>query len=630
MAVEVGAEQDTRFDPEVLRRERAPLLVLHNAFQALWEAPQGKRTQELATVEGRPLFLGLVRHTLSNCEHLVLQGRFWNFRWRQTAATAPLGGLVTTLLTLRGAPMGLDEIVALLAPWRSSPSELLEEMVCSFLLSRIGQVCFSVGEKFGLMAWLPPVNEMSLTDAFEQEFWQREAFGEWLLSLTPVTSDLLADAVQLLDNAAMPLSYREVLFALWAKREGRMDFQAAFAQLSQAETLQLLSLGYWVSAHGKRKTLEVLSHLSEEWEQRALQKARHLDIRRLLQTPPSPKEPSVQLGKEIADEIAHWLKTQPKPVPLTQIAEQVLEVLPTDREYASFLRALVTLLHGDERFVEMGRYHWWLRTKTPEEVHEIPAALLPPPPPPVPQDLSQPADVLLPLDGLDEDLRRFVEDPLYEEVGEPEAVVPKDLKPPKRLDIPVLFPHLLAGTLKIRRIDMPFFPPEPPLQFLSVIDDTHAEFGLWVNLSLGLCFGLTEWYQRRGVGVGGIVRLEEQKSGLVRLSWTNRYDRWLQIPPLRLEELRQFATHETIRQAPLFVLVQALLTQYPKGVHFLRLWSELNVLRRTTKRALASLLCAYPMFVRVPNAEGFWTLDFSKMSEGIRPEKLAYLRPEEG
>lgn len=165
---------------------------------------------------------------------------------------------------------------------------------------------------------------------------------------------------------------------------------------------------------------------------------------------------------------------------------------------------------------------------------------------------------------------------------------------------------------------------------MSVIDDTHAEFGLWVNLSLGLCFGLTEWYQRRGVGVGGIVRLEQQKSGLVRLSWTNRYDRWLQIPPLRLEELRQFATHETIRQAPLFVLVQALLTQYPKGVHFLRLWSELNVLRRTTKRALASLLCAYPMFVRVPNAEGFWTLDFSKMSEGIRPEKLAYLRPEEG
>jgi hypothetical protein len=32
------------------------------------------------------------------------------------------------------------------------------------------------------------------------------------------------------------------------------------------------------------------------------------------------------------------------------------------------------------------------------------------------------------------------------------------------------------------------------------------------------------------------------------------------------------------------------------------------------------------MFARVPNLEGFWTLDFTKFTEGIRPEKLAYLR----
>jgi hypothetical protein len=267
-----------------------------------------------------------------------------------------------------------------------------------------------------------------------------------------------------------------------------------------------------------------------------------------------------------------------------------------------------------------------LSNKTPDEVMEVPELLLPPPPPPVPEDLAGQVDLVLPLEAIDDDLRRFVEDPNYEEVSEQEVKVPEDLKPPKRLDIPVTYPHLQVGTLKIRRIDAPFFPSEPELQFLRVIDDEQNELGLWVNLSLGLCFGLSEWYQKRKVEVGGIVRLERMKSGLVKIIWTNRYDRWIHIPRSRLEELKQYAAHETIRQAPLITLVQSLLTQHPKGVHFLRLWSELNVLRRTTKIVLASILCAYPMFARVPNLDGFWTLDFTKFTEGIRPEKLAYLR----
>jgi len=638
MTFNLPSEQLTEFDPEPERSKRASLLVLHNACQTLWESGEGKRTKDLSAIDGVEIFMGLTRQILLGCEYLVLQGRVWNFRWRQDAAVAPLGGLVTNILTLKGVPLRPEDIAALLAPWRLQMQDVLEETIASFLSSRLGNLCFSMDDgRFGLIEWLPQIKGMSLEDAISQEFWQREDFAEWLLSLTPTLptskSAPLAQndnptelAKAILDSAEMPLSHRELLFVLWAKRAGQLELVPTFSQLLNADGLQVLSLGYWVTEKGKDTMTKLLLRQSEELRQQAEQRARFIETRKLQQLLSAAEELTTDLGWDVSDEIASWLETQPYPVHLTRIAEQVLEVLPTDPDYEKSIRSLFALLVRDDRFVELGGQCWWLSDKTPAEVMEVPEPLLPPPPPPVPEDLTGQVDLVLPLEAIDDDLRRFVEDPNYEEVGEQEVKVPEDLKPPKRLDIPVTYPHLQVGTLKIRRIDAPFFPSEPELQFLRVIDDEQNELGLWVNLSLGLCFGLSEWYQKRKVEVGGIVRLERMKSGLVKLIWTNRYDRWIHIPRSRLEELKQYAAHETIRQAPLITLVQSLLTQHPKGVHFLRLWSELNVLRRTTKIVLASILCAYPMFARVPNLEGFWTLDFTKFTEGIRPEKLAYLR----
>ncbi len=617
MTVSLPPEQEAGFDPDAERKARAHLLVWHWAFQALWNATEGKRTLELLPPDAPALPLGFVRRMLLDCEYLMLRGRRWDFRWRQEA-TAPLGGLVTTLLTLKGVPLYPEEMAALLAPWRNQPPNILEETLFPFLSARLGQTFFATEEgAFGLLDWVPQVEGLTVEEAITQEFWQQEAFAQWLLSL-PCADEPAEGAIALLDAAAMPLSYREVLFALWVRREGDLDLVATLAQLSKDPHLHSLALGYWVNPKGKEATLQTLQAMAEEWQQTTLQKARQKDIRRILQLPPSEKEPVVLLDADVLEEVVQWLAEQPHPVPIPRIAEQVLEVTPAESDFVPTVRALVTLMSQDERLAPFGEFCWWVQDKTPAEVMEVPSVLLPPAP-------SEQGDVLLPVEALEEDLRRFVEDCRYEEVGEPEAPVPSDLPVPKRLDLFVLYPHLQAGTLKIRRIDLPFFPPEPPVQFLLAIDDTRTEVGLWVNLSLGLCFGLAEWYQRRKVGVGGIVRLERTKGDIIRLSWTGRYDPLLRISPSRLEQLQQFATHETIRQAPLLTLVQALLPQHPNGAHFLQLWSELNVLRRTTKRALASLLSAYPMFTRVPHMDGFWTIDFSKMAEGIRPEKAHYL-----
>jgi len=623
MAFDLGEEKTVKFDIETEREKRARFFLLHNVFQVLWDSPQGKRTSELSFVDGTQIFLGLTRQILLECEHLVLQGKIWNFKWRQEATLTPLSGLVTSILSLKGVPMNPKDIASILSPWRNQPADVLEEMVTSFLTSRLGTLCFRTDKGlFGLFDWLPKVEGLSLEEAIEQEFWGQEEFAQWMLSLIPENFELAEAAKALLDSASMALSHRELLFALWVKSGGQLEILPTFLQLLGTEGLQPLALGYMMTDKVKVALTEILIRKSDEFRQKAHQKAKVVKTKKLQQLLASQAE--YKVSHDVGNEIAIWLETQPYPVPLTKIAEQVLEVLPTDPDYEQILSGLFAFLSQDKRFVNLGGNCWWLSGKIPSLVNEIPTAITPPPPPTLPRELTGQFDLVLPLEGIDEDLRRFVEDPNYEEVGEPEVSLPSKLKPARQLNIPVTFPHFQAGTLKIRRIDLPFFDPEPNIQFLHAIDDTQKEIGLWVNLSIGLCFGLSDWYLERGVEVGGIVRLEKTKAG-VRLNWTNRYDHWLHIPRHRLNELLQFASHETIRKAPLITLVQSLITQHPRGVHFLRLWSELNVLRRTTKIALASILCSYPMFTRIQGQEGYWALDFTKLAEGIRAEKLAYL-----
>lgn len=625
MTAGLHSEQATGFDPDSERRKRSDLLVLHNAIQALWNEGEGKRTKDLSVIDGLEIFIGLTRQILFKCEHLVLQRKAWNFRWRQEAKSAPLGGLVTKILTLKGVPLRPEEIASILAPWRHQPVDVLEKAISSFLMSRSGTSFFTTDDgRYGLSEWLPKVEGLSLDEAISQAFWQREQFAEWLLSLVDLKPDPSETAKAILDAAQMPLSHSELLFILWAKSSVQLELLSTITQLLSAEGLQVLSLGYWVTEEGKEKAKEILLQQSEELRQQIQQRVKFIEAKKLQQLLSSTEELTTDLGPEVEDEVASWLETQPYPASLLKIAEQVLEVLPTDPDYEQSLRSLFAMLSREDRFVNLGGQFWWLKSKVPSHIYEVPPVLIPPPPA-LPEDLSGQVDLVLPFEAIDNDLMRFIEDPNYEEVGETEAVLPQEPKPSKRINIAVTFPHLQAGTLKIRRIDIPFFQSSPPVQFLRVTDDEQNELGLWVNLSIGLCFGLSEWYQERKVGVGGIVRLERAKGGAVKLIWTGRYDKWLHIPNPRFKELLQFAAHETVRKAPLITLVQSILTQHPQGVHFLRLWSELNVLRRTTKAMLASILCAYPMFARVPNMDGFWTLDFTKLTEGIRPEKLAYL-----
>jgi len=74
-----------------------------------------------------------------------------------------------------------------------------------------------------------------------------------------------------------------------------------------------------------------------------------------------------------------------------------------------------------------------------------------------------------------------------------------------------------------------------------------------------------------------------------------------------------------------FDIICRILSFHRIGLHFLRLFAEVNVVRRVGKRLVASILSSYHCFREKQNAPGVWQFDERKVSQGFNKAKRKYI-----
>ena len=119
---------------------------------------------------------------------------------------------------------------------------------------------------------------------------------------------------------------------------------------------------------------------------------------------------------------------------------------------------------------------------------------------------------------------------------------------------------------------------------------------------------------------GGVVYLE--KTGTpdeYKFTDENETDANVFVSPARMEELLDFR-NEVEGGAPIstYDIARRILTNYGKGLSFLSLLTEVNLVRRTPRRLLASVLSGYSAFHRGANK---WRFDAKKEPEGFDASK---------
>jgi len=90
-----------------------------------------------------------------------------------------------------------------------------------------------------------------------------------------------------------------------------------------------------------------------------------------------------------------------------------------------------------------------------------------------------------------------------------------------------------------------------------------------------------------------------------------------------LNKLRRAAAKE---QLSVLEIMQRVLAGCEKGLPFMTVWAEVNVIRRTTRRVVASNLASYHCFYQKPANSDMWVFDERKVTQGRKKTKRKFVR----
>ncbi len=561
----------------------------------------------------------LIRQTMSSNPQFFGEERRWNLTMR-TLFHRPIDGALVQTLRLYGRPMTVAAFSNEMAVLNARAPEYFQHMLPSFLENRPQTYFRTPDDRWALQEWLLDTNALDEDELLLRNFYtQLEGLLPLLEDVRNVTlkKDLSYPdaALKLLDTLKQPLDTKIIAYALWRLHGEAFEPLRLYLELLDDPRLYLLSGGEWMHADQVNQVATSLQQLS------AL-----ADV--ALEEEEVWEGPYVVSDEDLS-EIHDFLVEHGRPQKLSDLIEAVFEYSPSSPRYPSVFSGLMAALLQDPRQQLVGQQTWTLPELIPQEVLQVPESLLP--------ELLDPTlltdpetDAELEDEGLDNNLALWVHDPRYEDFGgEHEVELSSELMTAETtLDetrIPLLYNHRRMGTLKLRQADINFFPTETPLACVTVHGEQFNTFQIWINNDELLIHGLADWYEARQIPVGAMLcfrRGAEPDDFL--LFWDGETDELITLPEARIAELLNLREQADELQWSVFDIMSHVMAGRPEGAHFLTLWAEVNVARRTPKRVVASNLSSYHCFVLVSGTER-WRFDERKAEQGRKKTKKKFV-----
>ncbi len=606
----------------------AQALLEDLAVNALLRTGRPLRTSELiAAMPGIEANRALLRSGLANSRAIVSSERRWDLATRHTAAGKTLDGMVDAILRVCAKPLPLNIIAREVGLAKSARAEQIAPTLRKFFRDRDRFVELTK-DVYALEDWLL---DTSANDEQAIILENRLAQEEDLAALTEqLDSEGDGDddaewALNVLQRASRPLSHRVLEFLRWRQFGGDFDPADLLATLHDDARFSILSGGLVCTteqAKSLRQTIAQLAVTSDGSPSLA-----SIDVESLLAQPVEEAEEVTLRPEEVDDIIKHVASAQ-MPVSVVSLVQDIFELLPDDASFRATLHAVLRELDQDGDFARVGRDRYLLRGLIPAYLYQMPDALRP-----IQLDLrtmqDERIDAELDDDGLDGDLAQVVHSLEWEESGEEHEATRNQpfAEPGEELTLPVNVLHRRQGTLKLRYKDDRFFPVGANVMRVFFSAGEH-EFPVWISRETGLIYDLLPWFESTQVGIGHQVRLRKTvRPDRYEIEYRSEKHPLLALETTRLETLKELASKDEAQQPPLMDMLNNLLYDHPRGANFIRLWHEVNVIRRSSKRLVASVLSSYHCFYpRRQGDEWFWRLDEDKYDQGFKRNKRKNVR----
>ncbi|MER3472910.1 MAG: hypothetical protein C4335_02500 [Armatimonadota bacterium] len=581
---------------------------------ALLRFTEPAKMLELHDACGLPAMdMDILRYVLgSNSDIFTSTERRWTVAARFEDRSRPVHALVESLLRHTGQPIALESLAYLLADiYQRSPHSM------AVVIYRLSETHFFrlPGNRIGLRDWLLRTDYDSVADVAFYNYIDLAAAQE-LLDKHPSFEGSPQSVLTLVEDVGAPLSSRFVAFLQWLRDPESFDAVKAYQNLLNAEGLVSVPLK-------ERDVLEPVTHWASakwvpQWIDTIRPKAKQMAgvLAQLMAEP-------LVLSVEDVEGMVQRVLQSPKVVTAEELAQRFFDLTPSDPTYANDLDTITQSLRQDARIMWLGGTRFVNPQNLPPYLFEVPESLR------FPEvqfytEEGEPLEIDLEDEGLSGTLRSDIMDPVAQDVGDEEEEKLTIFPIPESVQCVVKARHKEIGTFPLCQIPQGFFQAEPDFQQITLIDETTGEryTEVYVNQTERLIYGLLDWYATRDAVSGLIFTLTRTEHPFVfKVRWEETLDQRVHLSRSRYEELLDMSTRMVQTYSTFDIICEIL--SHRGGMEFLNILSEVNVIRRTRRRRVASVLSAFQAFYL---RGGLWHLDERKRDAGIDRTKRKHIR----
>jgi hypothetical protein len=554
--------------------------------------------------------LKLARVALTTNPHITAVDRRWTLWTRFLDTRSTVDSNIHRILATYGQPMHLNHLARELSAVYGRPAEIYEEMLDR--LANSGARYARIGENYIIpVEWLLDTQIEAEDEVLYENFlddadvfpFEKAAKSAGLNGSDPATYAAFLDA------AGVPVKARALQFLIWKHDKAGFDAAEVYAGLFLESGAVPLTEEQWV---GPALAQKLSAHFVALAEQEVSENA-EVEAQEAAQP--------LTVGDEEREQLVEIVLEGDQTVLASELLEQVFDVTPDYRTYSEDLQSVIDALASDDRVVWVGSERFRPQGTIPAYVFSVPGILE------IPTqtflDLEgNPIDQLLEDDGLDGGLEREILNPLAQDVLDEEPVPPADPNPPSNARAVIKYHHKQIGTMPMCQFPSGFFPAEPEILETEFILPTGQRAQVWVNNRTRLLYGLIDWFLMIPIDSGATFTLERQTPERYIINYNDESEPTMFVSRNRVNELLALQERADNEALPTFEIMREIMEHYRKGIEFITLLTEVNIVRRASRRMVASLLSEYHCYFQ---RGGAWVYDPKKLPQGFDKSKRKYL-----
>ncbi|MFI5387277.1 MAG: hypothetical protein ACHQ50_14295 [Fimbriimonadales bacterium] len=330
----------------------------------------------------------------------------------------------------------------------------------------------------------------------------------------------------------------------------------------------------------------------------------------------------IEIKAEDAHRLADKIAASDQTITATRLLEENYEITPSNKTFPDDMANLMVALKLSDKIVWVGGDRFQKAGLQPDFISEVPEPFQFVKSTMVDEE-GELIDIELTDDGLSSSLRKLLSHPLATDVLD-EDVLPAPKTMPEQLRLVLKSIHRELGTFPLAQIPTGWLTVDPKVQEAVFVDPQGREMQVWINQTARLMYNLFDWWFEQAVESGAVFTLTKTtRPNVFDFAWMDQPDPVVYISSQRMEELRNIGSRAD-EMSTLDILVEVM-GHWPKGADYLTILAEVNVVRRSSRRLVASLLSSYQCFYQ-RSGSPVWHFDQKKIDLGFDKTKRKFVK----